>query len=1198
MARLHRLRLRWPVAILASGWVAIFVLFPREASAQGAGSATLRGTVTDASGAVLPGATVTVVSQRTTLARTATSDGRGEYVVTALTPGPYKARVDLAGFSRWQSDEFHVSPGDSLHLAATLAVGQRSETIMVEAERDLLRTDSGAREGVITSDQIQNLSIISRGALELLRILPGTVSDQPSMEAVGFNAGGANNLYLYNVNGQRGTQLNLVLDGTEILDFGSNGSVMANINPDMVDEVKVQTSNYAAEFGSASVQITAVTKGGSAAFHGSLYDYWRNWRFAANDRSNNFADVPRPKSNYNYPGFNLAGPLLVPGTGFNRNRDKLFFFVGFEAQRQVLDVGTSLGTVPTVAQREGDFSELLAGRGQNLGQPTVVTIPAGFPGAGEPAPGNDLRPYVDTYGRVFLGLYPLPNHTDPDNLYNYTFSTPRPLNRWQLVSRIDWNVSEATHAYVRLALEKETDEWARGVWDCCSGYELPSDVVGDNRSWSVSANVTSELGPSLTNELVVSASQLKLDNDWKDPARVSLSALGIPGYRGVFETGSDEVPLAFASWGLALGELNTGGGLPVYARSDGLSFADSLTKVKGTHRIKLGAFVERGQRQQNFTSNLQGAFVLGSTWMGGGTANDYGDLLVGRMAQFYQETNVPRGDWRFWNYEAYVQDAWKVLPNLTLELGLRIAKMPNNEELKDLGLRLEPSAYDPSQGTFIDGDSQRPNGVLLASRGEIPRGMTENPGLKAMPRLLVAWDVRGDGGWILRGGAGSFYNRPAGNHQYEVQNVAPNRLNTIVYWDQPEGGLTIASLPTIDSFSRLGSTWLHSPDAHSIHLPRTLTWSLGVDKRLPWQQTLEVAYVGNRQDFLPSLTPSSYIIPGSLTGSVGNADLDNPLHRVALDESVAATFRVFPAYNLASWWGQYEAVGRYHALQATLMRSAGRHVQYFVNYTFSKVLGTTGTQDDSVIDPIDPRGRSYGIPIWDRTHIFNASYNVLLPDPIRPDGNAFLRGALNGWQVSGITRYGSGMPFRVVFSGDIVQPEVQRAWWGTDAHAGVESWGGGSASGVTPILLGNPQFDNTRVGEKILDIDKIGIPAFGESGPLQSPYYLRAPSRWNFDMSVFKNFALGARKLQLRLGFFNLFNQAAPIYWAGDIDLNLQTECNVRVDGVPNGAGGSVDGVCDPTQGFHFTDLTTQNFGKIVSKHGHRVIELAARFEF
>jgi hypothetical protein len=233
-------------------------------------------------------------------------------------------------------------------------------------------------------------------------------------------------------------------------------------------------------------------------------------------------------------------------------------------------------------------------------------------------------------------------------------------------------------------------------------------------------------------------------------------------------------------------------------------------------------------------------------------------------------------------------------------------------------------------------------------------------------------------------------------------------FNTVANWWDVPGGLTLSSLPTLDPHSRPGSSGVDSLDIRSVHVPRTWNWSLGAIKRLPWQQTLELAYVGNRADHLPDRTIANYIVPGKLTGKVGNADLDNPLHRVALDESVAATFRNYPAYSQGSWWWQYEAVSQYNALQTTLSRS-GTRVQYFLNYTFSKVLGTTGAGDYTTIDPIDARNRSYGIPNQDRTHIFNASYNVLLPDPVRPDGNLVLRGLLNGWQVSGISAHGLGL---------------------------------------------------------------------------------------------------------------------------------------------------------------------------------------------
>jgi len=187
------------------------------------------------------------------------------------------------------------------------------------------------------------------------------------------------------------------------------------------------------------------------------------------------------------------------------------------------------------------------------------------------------------------------------------------------------------------------------------------------------------------------------------------------------------------------------------------------------------------------------------------------------------------------------------------------------------------------------------------------------------------------------------------------------------------------------------------------------------------------------------------------------------------------------------------------------------------------------------------------------------------------------------------------MPFQLRLTGDIATEQMALAWWGTDAHGSNTRAPNNS---VAPILVGDPREGGTDAGDRLLDPSQIAIPELGESGPFDPPYDLRLPGRWNFDLTLFKNFDLGGTKrLQLRIGFFNLFNQAAPVT-PDDIDLTLRTVCNVRVDGVPNGAGGTTDGVCDPSQGFHLDDLTLQNFGKILTKRGHRVIELAAKLTF
>ena len=467
-----------------------------------------------------------------------------------------------------------------------------------------------------------------------------------------------------------------------------------------------------------------------------------------------------------------------------------------------------------------------------------------------------------------------------------------------------------------------------------------------------------------------------------------------------------------------------------------------------------------------------------------------------------------------------VQDSWKARRNLTIEAGLRVAKLTNNEELNGLGLRFEPSAYDSTQGAFIDGDPQRPNGVLLARRGEIPKGMTPNPGIALMPRLNVAWDVRGTGDLVLRGGAGLFYNRPMGNYQYFIQTLAPEHVQ---HPRELVGAWTGASpsracRPSTPTPARPRAGWTRStPGPSTCPGPGTGASASPSACRggRPWKwPTSATAPITSRTARI-----ANYIAPGKLTGTVGNADLDNPLHRVALDESVAATFRNYPAYSQDSWWWQYEAVSRYNALQATLSRP-GTRVQYFLNYTFSKVLGTTGAGDYAVIDPLDaaqpqlrrgPRGTGRTSSTRPTTSSCPIPFGRRQPRPARP--------ARTAGRSRASRATGAAIPFHVTFSGDILEDPGDPAGLvghRRPQHTRVERWQRWRS--VTPVLLGNPQLGNTKVGEKILDIDKIAIPAFGESGPFQSPYYLRAPSRWNFDVSVFKNFKMGGSKTPAAAG--------------------------------------------------------------------------------
>ncbi|MDQ3918829.1 MAG: carboxypeptidase regulatory-like domain-containing protein, partial [Acidobacteriota bacterium] len=984
--------------------------------AQTTGSATLRGTVKDPKGAVIAGATVTLVNERTKEERKATTNSEGGYVFPTLTPANYTLRVEASGFKTYEQP-VAVETSSNQGLDVNMEVGQATEKVEITAQAEnLIHTETGAQENTITAKQIDNLSIVSRSALELLRVLPGVVApDDTQLESIGFNAG-ANANNAYHVNGLRGEQNNVSIDGSRMMDIGSNNGTIITANPDMVQEVTVQTSNYAAEHGTSAVQISATTKSGSAQFHGSVYDYMRNYRFQANDRSNSIGGVigqppiPRPKSKYNYPGGNIGGPILLPFTKFNRNRDKLFFFAGLEFYRQQVDEGSHKDVVPTLKERQGDFSELLGHTAANpyLNQFGQVLVPNGCTvngvTAGNPAPNNNISACADPLGRALLNLYPLPNFNDPSGRYNYVYSILRPNNRNQFTSRFDYNISDKAKLFVRLAREYEEQGFPRGLWWDSSNYELPGNLQGKNLGRSAVVNLTNIINPTMTNEVLFSASKLKLNYDYADPSKVSYAGLGVQpiNFKG-FTNSNPYAPVSIIdAWGSGIGgNLFTAYGYPIHAWNDSYAVTDNLVKVHSTHTMKFGAFIEQANKDQQSNHDTD---ITVAQWGQNFTGNNYGDLFVGRPIEVSMATDRPRDNFRLYNYEFYGQDSWKVRPNITLEYGLRFAWFPQNYERKGLGVLFDPSKYNPAQGIFINGDKTQPNGFLLASKGQIPKGVLPNPPVQWMPRLNLAWDIGGKGDLVFRAGAGLFYNRVQGNYDYYSSGQMPNMYSATV--DTPwasSTGLTFGDLKNVDPFSSIANVAVSSRDVNSNEIPRVANMSATIEKRLPYNNVLSVAYVGTLGRHLPqqrniNIIPLGRLSSGTIplaspvcVGGTGanctggtlynNINLSVPYERAALDTSVLKQFRPFSAYSTVGVY-QFTGTSNYHSLQATLNHQ-GKNLQYFATYTFSKALGTVATNESdgsAWADPIDTRGRSWGVLPFDRTHVFNLSYNYSVPD--------------------------------------------------------------------------------------------------------------------------------------------------------------------------------------------------------------------------
>jgi hypothetical protein len=1173
---------RW-VAIAAASLVAA-LLAAAPASAQ---TASLRGTVSDSTGAVVPGASVTLTEAGTKAARTTTTGTQGLYYFAGLFAGRYVIRVELPGFKTYE-ETLTLSPQDTRGLDVKLELGAQTEVVNVTTETEIVQTETGAREGMLRAEQIENLSIIGRSSMELLRIMPGVVPlDQDQLQTVGFGQGG-NNTTGYTVNGVRGTNNVVTLDGSMLMDIGSNNGVIINPNPDMVESVKMLTSNYAAEYGTAGVQVSAITKGGSNEFHGSAYVYSRHHDLAANDRSNAIAGIDKPPSEFLYPGFNLSGPVI---------KDKLFFFGAFEYQRQRVDMGTRFGVVPTLAQRNGDFSEFATGTGDNLLQPRQVLIPGGYPGAGNPAPNNNLAPYMDPLGRALMNLYPVPDYSDARNRYNYTGDELRIVDRWESMLRLDYNISDTTKAYMRIAYSEETNDQPRGLWWDAGPYALPTPVRGSNDGISASLSVVSVISPTMTNEVLVSYSRLRLNNDFEDASVMNPSTYGLSSTAGFYGQLVPYMPLNFGGWGDQGVDFYAFNGNPMFAHNDALQLSSTLTKVADTHVLKFGISIDQLNKKQNFQNTEEGQMEVASWGQPGATGSTFGNLLTGRPVSYTQGTVLPSGHFRQWNFAAFAQDSWKIRRNFTLEAGIRFAYMPNNTEVNSLAAIFDPATYDPTKGVFVDSSYQRANGVQYAATGDVPNRLIDNRGIFWMPRVNFAWDVRGNGDLVVRGGAGVFYNRPQGNAEYDVLRVPPNAYaSRYAPWD----GFTFNQLPGIDPFSILAGQNLTTNNVDDKDYPRITSTSLSVAKRLFKDNVFEVGYVGTFGRHLLNHREINVVPEGRfLSGQVGNADLSNPAHRAALDDSVTFAARPYSAYGNVKMW-EYAATSNYHSLQATLSQQTSSRLQYFLTYTFSKALGAGNvneTDGAGGLDPFDARNRTWGVLPTDRTHLANLSYNWMVPDLVGEDASGFVKGLLNGWQFSGISTFQSGQYIRLRFAGDLASADMCLAWTGTvDCARNATSINSGFAA---PIIGGNVSLGGTSPGDKLLDIGQVGIPGFPESGPFNQAVYIRSPNRMFHDLTVMKNIPVGqgGKKLQLRASCFNCFNMAfASPAVQNDIDLQLQTSCNSRVD-APNGIGGTTN-VCDPTGGFSYSEATLRNFGTINLLRGHRVIELALKFNF
>lgn len=1110
---------------------------------------TISGSVVDEQGGALPAADVTLTDQASGAIQRTTTNSEGVFVFAAVPAGTYSVKVEMQGFNSWEATDIGLRLGERRTVSGIkLRVGTLSETVSVTARPEIAPLDSGEKSARLTSEQIQNVPMVGRSTGELLKLLPGMTpisqgtSNSPGFngEIIGINGNGEGGKQSavgnFSGNGTRADALDIVIDGAHAADPGCNCATSVNPNPDMVGEFKVLQSNYSAEHAKGPITIDVVSKAGGREFHGMAYTYLRDYRLNSNEwLLNRFSTIPgaenKPKNQFAYPGFNLGGPLLIPGTNFNRNRDRVFFFTGYEYYRQKLDTGTLQSWVPTAAMRNGDFSDI--GSYARLGNSFVSTIPNNLENGRLPA-GR-----IDRNGQMLLNLFPLPN-ADPavTDGYNYVQNVPLDQNMHQWLSRVDVNVSNNTRLFARYNLQSEEQNFPVGLWwRNPAQVPYPTEVTAPNRSHSTTLSLTRIFGSSLTTESTFAATYIDFPNQFRDPSRVSRSALGYTN-PGIYRSGLDQIP-SMTAWGSGPTMFNPGGFDPVlFATKWLVSGAQNVTKVAGSHTIKAGAFYEWVNNAQPGSGDSNGRLVP-APWAAGSSGNYFADLLTGTLAEYGEQSPNVVKDMAYNIFEFYAQDSWKARDRLTLELGLRVSHLGGWTERGGKGMAVfDPARYNPNAPS-----SEFPGVTWTARDSSIPLSGVEVQTLFWAPRVGAAFDVFGTGRTLLRGGFGVFNFHDA-QGPYSGFIDLPYGVTFTNTFNVP-----LSQVPTVDPNAQPGLTGaiLAGDDKQ----PRTRSWSLTLQQRIPFRMTLEAAYVGSKSDRL-------------LNAGISNINAV-PFGAMLADPSGNPNrYRPLPQYGNVPV-SRHSHYQNYNALQ-TMVSRQGSRLSFTGAYTWSKALGIRGGgQGATTQPPGDIRASAYGVLGYDRRHVVNVGYSWMLPDVER---SALLNAIAGGWQLTGVSTWISGAPLQA-----LAGTGVNFGLSGTMANGeqiSNQRITGSPEIAAMPVLTCDPR--SGASGDQILNPTCFALPSPGSNGHYIFPD-LRGPGYINHDFGVFKNFVLPNRhKFQFRASFTNVFNHPQRF---------LDDNRNLNLD--------FVNGV-----------MSNGDFGVLPRdrKYGRRIVQLAFKYLF
>ncbi len=1141
-----------------SQWVGLFLLAALStASVFGQGvTGTLTGTVLDNSQAVIPNVAVVVKNEQSGDVRRTVTNQDGYFTVAALPTGSYTITVEAQGFKKYETTGVTFTGAEKRNVDVVLEVGTATEQVTVlAAAATITPVDSGEKSTVITTKMLQDISVVGRSAAEFIKIMPGMAQTGSGVEnkagysgeVIGINGNGEGGkqsaLGNFSANGTRPESMDITADGSHVSDPGCNCATPVNPNTDMIQEFKVLTSNFSAENSKGPIVLNSISKSGGRDFHGTAYLYARHFSMNSNEWLLNKTGQSRPENKYFFPGGNIGGPVLIPGTNFNKNRDKLFFFTGYEYYKQTLDTGVLQAFVPTDQMFAGNFSPAyLATLGPKVPSGVSSNVNTDqFPGGIVPTS------MMDRGGLALAKLYPAPN-VDAAGAgagFNYVKALDVSQNSYQWMSRVDYSISDNTKLFVRYNLQNELQQFPVGLWwRNAEQVPYPSNISAKNQSQSVSASLTNVLSPTLTNEFVAGYTYIDFPNTFDDPSKVSRSAVGYP-YKGLYKNGLDQIPQV-TSWASSVAtmlnpsgfELGPGGN-NLFAAKHLPSFSDNVSKVWGTHTMKFGMYYEKIINDQPSSNNSNDQIVF-ANWGSNSSGNGYADLLLGRAAQYSGNNYNILHNEGLNIMEFFAQDSWKISRRLTLEYGARFQHLGQWYDRQGVGFAVfDPTTYsnDPKLlGTFtgLKWHAQNP---------EIPNSGFGTPALLASPRFGFALDVFGTGSTVLRGGFGIF-RYPNAQFTDPLDPAAGVRG----YCANSCNGVTLASVDQIQP--ALTRTSITVADPTDNKFPITYSYSFTISQKLPWKSLFEIAYVGNKSDnLLNSGLGALDVIPYGTLSNFSTADSAN------IDD--LRKYQNYQGITLR----QHNLYQNYNGIQSSWNRQSGRST-FTVNYTFSKALGIRGGAQGQTANQIDIL-QNYGPLAYDRTHIFNAAYSFEMSNWYK--GARVIGGLVNGWQISGITQLQSGVNLQAA---GVANFNVAGSYNGVGLTA--RNVAGTPDVSLQPVITCDPR---SNLGDgQFINGNCFAPPTPGHNGSYIFPY-IKGPAFFNSDLSLFKNFQMGEnRKLQFRASAFNFINHPLRSFTNGDPNFTLNFDANGK--------------------------LLNDRFGYADTKFGRRVIQLAIKYYF